>query len=98
MTASTTYALNGLASITNVLTGVGNMLTESIANQYFGLKDTRHGDAFYFKHIIDYLGDVGSRTPTSLLGMIDKEFDIMQKGQERRNFINKTRLTQILGL
>lgn len=97
MTASTTYALNGLASITNVLTGVGNMLTESIANQYFGLKDTRHGDAFYFKHIIDYLGDVGSRTPTSLLGMIDKEFDIMQKGQERRNFINKTRLTQILG-
>ena len=100
LTAMTSYALNGLSSITNLLTGKLSARIEAIAGEHFKYSDLLEADKYYGKHIIQYVANIGKRIPTDMLSALNREYDILQtyeKDVKDKDYLSQTRLKQILG-
>jgi len=78
LTALSTYALNFLGGVSNVLTGIGMMNIETFGNQFFSAADNAKADASYGHLLKDFIADFGNNVKTNKLYLIDELFNVLQ--------------------
>lgn len=78
-TALTGMALNVLGGISNVDTGRAMMRIESIAGEFFTLKDVAKADVLYAKEIGGVIADAGELVKSTKLGVFIEQFNVLQE-------------------
>lgn len=78
-TALTGMALNVLGGISNVDTGRAMMRIESIAGEFFNLKDVAKADVLYAKEIGGVIADAGELIKSTKLGVFIEQFNVLQE-------------------
>lgn len=88
VTALNQFALNILSGISNVMTASAMNRIESIAGQFFSVKNLAKADSIFWSALPDFLGDVGQPVKHSKLALFMEKFNTMQdfesdvRGQE----------------
>lgn len=83
MSAASNLAINGLAAISNITTGVTMENVESIAGQYFNIKDLAEADKKYGRDLFNVLSQVGDRVKTAKLSLFIEQFNVMQDYEQK---------------
>lgn len=78
-TALTGMALNVLGGISNVDTGRAMMRIESIAGEFFNMKDVAKADIEYAKNIGAVIADAGELIKSTKLGVFIEQFNVLQE-------------------
>lgn len=78
-TALTGMALNVLGGISNVDTGRAMMRIESIAGEFFNMKDVAKADIEYTKNIGAVIADAGELIKSTKLGIFIEQFNVIQE-------------------
>ena len=78
LTALNKFALNILSGLSNVMTGSVMMRIESIAGQWFKMKDVFKADKIFWSQMLKYAGEIGIDNKTSKLALFDELFNVMQ--------------------
>ena len=73
--------LNFVQGLSNVTYGEIQNIIEAIAGEHFTVSDLNKGSMFYFNpnNFADMLGDIGSRSPSSLIGLLSEKFDVLNE-------------------
>lgn len=69
---------NVAAGISNLLNGIGMINIEAAANEYFNARELALADKTYASALLEYLGDIGQRTMSSKLALMDQLFNVRQ--------------------
>lgn len=93
MTALNSLALNVLSGISNVATGRVMMRIESIAGEFFNVKNSVNADKIYAKELPSFLAEIGSRNKTSKLALWNQLFNVMQEYEQDVKEVNWDRKT-----
>jgi hypothetical protein len=91
---------NLFANVANLVSGVGMANIEAAAKDYFTAKELWNADKWYFSHIGEMVGDIGSRTKHSKLALLSDLFNIkleFSKDVRHKDFINRNFLTRFFG-
>jgi hypothetical protein len=86
-TAVSLLGVNFVAGFANVALGEMTQAMEAWSNEVFGAKDMTKATGIYYKELGGMLGDIGERRPTSLLGLLNDEFDTLNEYDEEGNMI-----------
>ena len=78
ITALNQFALNILSGISNVMTASAMNRIESIAGQFFSVKDLAKADTTFWAALPEFLGDVGQPVKHSKLALFMEKFNTMQ--------------------
>lgn len=100
ITSIQNLAINVLSGISNPLLGTVMMHIESIASEYFNVKNTIIADKNYSKHLPEFLSEIGNRVKTSKLALWGELFNTMQEyeqGVREINFDRKTWFSRMFG-
>lgn len=87
-TAYNLLGLNMVQGIANVQLGEIQNAIEAVAGEFFDTKDLRVASTTYLKELGGILGDIGERAPSSLVGLMNEKWDILNEyegGQYRKN-------------
>lgn len=74
-------ALNITASIANIGNGEHNNLLEVAAGEFYNLKSYKAAGKMYRNNLSGMLADVGERTPSNLVNMMNEHYDMLQDFQ-----------------
>ena len=89
--------LNFMQGVANVNLGEIMQVTEALAGQFITLKDMHSATAFYMspKNLGEVLGDIGSRSPVSLINLLNEKWDILNESVGGK-FSKSTRFSQLM--
>lgn len=95
-TTMTGLAMNFLAGTSNIITGSHNTFLESFAGEYFTKKNLTKTSKMYHGDLMNIMGDIGARTPSSLINLMERHYDFLQDFQKDARGVetgrkNKTR-------
>lgn len=79
LTVINTLALNALNGISNVATGRVMLRIDAVAGELLNERDVIKADKIYFKELVSFLGDIGSRIKTSKLYLWNEYFNTLQE-------------------
>lgn len=87
----------GMASITS---GLAFTRTESIAGEFFNMKDMAKADATYFKELMPHLAELTSAFKSNKLSLFLEKFDISQEGLKglRGKEIERSPIARLFGM
>jgi hypothetical protein len=73
--------VNFVQGIANVTYGEVQNITEAMAGEYVTMKDLHNATAYYYNpsNFGDMLGDIGSRSPASVIGLLNEKFDTLNE-------------------
>jgi len=86
-TALSLLGVNFVAGFANVTLGEITQSIEAWAGEIFGAADMTKATGMYYKELGGILGDIGERRPTSLIGMLNDQFDTLNEFDEDGNMI-----------
>ena len=91
-------SVNLLGAEANVLVGQIQMFIESVAKEFFSIKNWAVGDLHYTELLPEYLGELGSVNKKSKLALLGDEFNVMEDYYEtlRQNGFSKSLIGRIL--
>lgn len=100
VTSLNSLALNVLSGISNIATGTVMMRIESIAGEFFSVKDVTIADRNYGLELPAFLAEIGSRVKTNKLALWDELFNVMQEYEtsiKEVNFDRKSWFSKMFG-
>lgn len=69
---------NVLAGLGNISNGEYNNVMESIGGEFFTTKDYYKASGMYKKNITGILSDIGARTPSNIVNLLEEHYNILQ--------------------
>lgn len=95
----TGLAVNVPGAIANALVGKLQMIIEAGGSEFFNFKDYIKGSAQYWPMLMELLGEVNSNNKKSKLGLLMKEFDVLDDFYEqlRETGFYKNGVNKIIG-
>jgi hypothetical protein len=88
---------NLTAAGANTTYGEYSNLMEAAGGEYYSFKNLKTASTFYRKDTSNMLGDIGARTPSSIVNLIEEHYDLLQNyGGEQISTAERTRMRRLL--
>lgn len=93
-------SLNIMVGMASVTSGLAFTRTESIAGEFFNMKDMAKADASYFKELLPHLAEIASPFKTNKLSLFLEKFDVSQEGLRglRGKEIERSPIARLFGM
>jgi len=96
-TGLTMQAANIMGGISNMTVGEYNNIMEGISKEYYSTTDYAKASGFYKNDIFNIVSDIGSRTPSSIVNLIETHYNILQShGKEKLKTSERSRIKRLM--